>query len=98
MISPYFWLHKYNVPGPYHLWHLDGHHKVKRYHLVTHAAIDGCTRLYTFARCNDNNEESTVMQDLEVGVREFGCPSRVRAVKGVKHIVESLYKHNKQWL
>ena len=77
---------EYNVPGPHHLWHLDGHHKMKRYHLVTHAAIDGFTRLCTFARCNDNNEASTVLQDFQVGVREFGCPSRVRTDKGGENV------------
>ena len=34
----------YNVPGPQHLWHNDGHHKLIRYGLVTHGCVDGKTR------------------------------------------------------
>lgn len=34
----------YNVKGPHHLWHMDGHHKLIRYRLVTHGCIDGNTR------------------------------------------------------
>ena len=34
----------YNVPGPHHLWHNDGHHKLIRYGLVTHGCVDGNTR------------------------------------------------------
>ena len=67
----------YSVPGPHHLWHMDGYHKLRRFHLVIHAAIDGFTRLCTFARCNDNNEAATVLQDFLGGVKDFGCPSRV---------------------
>ena len=26
----------YNVEGPHHLWHMDGHHKLIRYGLITH--------------------------------------------------------------
>jgi hypothetical protein len=32
---------EYKVPGPHHLWHLDGHHKLDRWKLVTHGCIDG---------------------------------------------------------
>lgn len=81
----------YNIPGPHHLWHLDGHHKMKRFHLVIHAAVDGFTRLCTFARCNDNNEAHTVMQDFEVGVQEFGCPSRIRTDKGGENVEVGIY-------
>lgn len=34
----------YNVKGPHHLWHNDGHHKLIRYGLVTHGCVDGNTR------------------------------------------------------
>lgn len=81
----------YSVPGPHHLWHLDGHHKLKNFHLVIHAAVDGYTRLCTFVRCNDNNEARTVLQDFEVGVREFGCPSRVRTDKGGENVDVGIY-------
>lgn len=34
----------YSVPGPNHLWHGDGHHKLIRWGIVIHAFIDGHTR------------------------------------------------------
>ena len=76
----------YSVPGPHHLWHMDGYHKLNKFHLVIHAAVDGFTRLCTFARCNDNNEAATVKQDFLVGVEEFGCPSRIRTDKGGENV------------
>ena len=76
----------YSVPGPHHLWHVDGYHKLRPYHLVIHAGVDGFTRLCTFIRCNDNNEADTVLQDFLCGVRTFGCPSRVRTDKGGENV------------
>lgn len=35
---------KYAVPGPNHLWHGDGHHKLIRWGIVIHAFIDGYSR------------------------------------------------------
>lgn len=34
----------YSVPGPNHLWHGDGHHKLIRWGVVIHGFIDGFTR------------------------------------------------------
>jgi hypothetical protein len=34
----------YQVAGPHHLWHCDGNHKLKDFHLVIHGAIDGFSR------------------------------------------------------
>lgn len=36
---------KYSVPGPNSLWHIDGHHALVRWRLVTHGGIDGYSRL-----------------------------------------------------
>ena len=38
----------YNVRGPNYLWHALGNHKLIRYRLVIHAAIDGFSRLITY--------------------------------------------------
>lgn len=76
----------YDVPGPHHLWHVDGYHKLRSFHLVIHAGIDGYTRLCTFVRCNDNNTAQTVLQDFLCGVSTFGCPSRVRTDKGGENV------------
>ena len=39
---------KYSVPMPNSLWHLDGNHKLIRWKIVVHAAIDGFSRLPVF--------------------------------------------------
>jgi hypothetical protein len=39
---------EYSVPGPNHLWHLDGHHKLIRWGIVVHGVIDG----YDWMVCN----------------------------------------------
>lgn len=38
----------YNVRGPNYLWHIDGHHKLIKWRLVTHGCIDGFSRLITY--------------------------------------------------
>lgn len=40
----YFYRRVYNVAGPHHLWHHDGHHKLIRYGLITHGCVDGFSR------------------------------------------------------
>jgi hypothetical protein len=36
---------EYSVPGPNHLWHIDGHHKLIRWGIVIHSMIDGFDRM-----------------------------------------------------
>ena len=38
----------------------DGHHKLIRWRLVTHCAIDGFSQLVLFIKCSDNNRATTV--------------------------------------
>ena len=58
----------YEVPYPNFIWHLDGNHKLIRYRLVIHCAIDGFSRLITFLWCSDL---------FHRGTREFGTPEHV---------------------
>jgi len=76
----------YNVLGPHHLWHMDGNHKLSRFHLVVHAAIDGFSRACVFIHCSDNNNSSTVIHHFLPAVAEYGCPSRLRTDKGGENI------------
>lgn len=39
---------QYSVPSPNALWHLDGYHKLIRWCLVIHGAVDGYSRLIMF--------------------------------------------------
>lgn len=72
----------YSVPGPNYLWHLDGNHKLIRYKLVIHAAIDGFSRLITFIKCADNNRAETVLDEFIHATQEYGIPSRIRTDLG----------------
>lgn len=64
----------YNVPGPNYLWHADGNHKLIRYRLVIHGAIDGFSRLVTFLKCSDNNRADTVHELFISAITEFEGP------------------------
>ena len=51
--------HDYVNLGPHHMWHIDGHHKLIRYGLITHGGVDGCSRVITYMRLNNNNTTFT---------------------------------------
>lgn len=61
---------------------LDGHHKLIRWRLVTHAAIDGYSRLIVFLHCSNNNKSSTVYKHFLKAVQQYGLPSRVKSDQG----------------
>lgn len=77
---------RYNVPAPNSLWHVDGHHKLIRWGIVVHAAIDGYSRLPVFLRASDNNRADTVLDCFLEAVEVFGLPSRVRCDKGGENV------------
>lgn len=76
----------YSVPGPNYLWHVDGNHKLIRFKLVIHAAIDGFSRLITFINCADNNRAETVLDQFINATSEYGVPSRIRTDFGGENI------------
>ena len=61
----------YNVKGPHHLWHLDGNHKLKDFHLVIHGCIDGFSRNVIYLRVIDNNNANTVLDYFVQGTRTY---------------------------
>ena len=77
---------EYVVPGPHHLWHIDGHHKLIKYGLVTHGCIDGFSRAVIYLRCCNNNLSKTTMKLMKRGVEEFMIPSRIRGDKGGENV------------
>ena len=76
----------YSVPGPDALWHLDGNHKLIRWHLVIHGGIDGFSRMITFLNCSGNNKSSTVFDQFSKAIHEYGIPSRVRTDYGGENV------------
>ena len=69
----------YCVPYPNALWHLDSHHKLIRWRLVIHGAIDGFSRLVLYLECANNNQAATVVSMFKKGVSYFGLPKQITA-------------------
>lgn len=76
----------YRVPGPNAVWHVDGNHKLIRWHLVIHGAIDGYSRTITFLKCSSNNTASTVLTYFQTAVEAHGLPTRIRTDLGGENI------------
>jgi hypothetical protein len=76
----------YAVAGPNSLWHIDSHHKLVRWKFVTHAAIDGYTRMIVYVGCSNNNRASTVYNLFLSAVRNYGLPSRVHSDQGRENV------------
>ena len=72
----------YHAKGPNEVWHIDGHHKLIKWRLVTHGGIDGYSRLITFLRCSSNNTAATVLAALSSAVETYGLPKKVRSDHG----------------
>ena len=72
----------YSVPCPNYVWHIDGNHKLVRWRIVLHYAIDGYSRLIVFGSCSTNNKARTVLQLYQEAVRKYGRPFRVRTDHG----------------
>ena len=69
----------YSVPYPNFIWHLDGNHKLIRWHFVVHVGIHGFSRLVVFCQCNDNNTSQTVSDLFQRAVSQYGRPHKVQA-------------------
>ena len=84
----------YKVISPNALWHLDGYHKLIRWKIVIHGAIDGYSRLVTFLKASNNNRADTVLSAFTSAVEEYGLPSRIRIDRGGENVRVSEYMLN----
>ena len=63
---------------------IDGHHKLIRWKIITHAAIDGYGRIILCMKCSDDNKSSTVYNYFLQATENYGLLSRVRSDQGQK--------------
>ncbi|KAE8206338.1 hypothetical protein CF327_g7573 [Tilletia walkeri] len=77
---------EYFVPFVNSLWHMDGHHKLIRWKIVIHGAIDGKSRIVTYLQAAGNNRADTVAKLFLGGVAGRGWPSRVRGDHGGENV------------
>ena len=65
---------EYHAKGPNEVWHIDGHHKLIKWRLVTHGGIDGHSWI-TCTHCSSNNRADTVLAAFRSGVETYGLPN-----------------------
>lgn len=71
----------------FHFIITDSHHKLIRWRLVTHGAIDGYSRLILYLHCGSNNRATTVYESFLNAVQTHHLPSRVRSDQGLENIL-----------
>ena len=76
----------YSVPYPNYIWHIDSHHKLIRWRIITHGAVDGYSRCITYLKSSDNNRACTVQGIFCEGVSRFGLPDHIRSDHGGENI------------
>lgn len=74
---------------------VDGHHKLIRWRIVTHAGIDGYSRMVVFLKCATNNRAGTVYDAFLEAAHQYGLPSRVRCDQGREntHVARHMIHH-----
>ena len=65
---------------------MDGHHKLVRWGMVIHGAIDGFSGAVMFLKCSTNNEALTVLTLFEDAIQKFNVPARIRCDHGTENI------------
>lgn len=77
--------HVYHVEGPNSLWHIDGHHKLIRWRIITHGGIDGFSRT-RYLRSSVDNLASTVMSNFSDAISKYKVPDQIRTDLGGENV------------
>jgi hypothetical protein len=77
----------YSVPGPNSLWHIDSHHKLIRWRIITHGGIDGFSRFIVYLDCSTNNSAERVYEHFINAINKYNLPSRVRSDYGLENVL-----------
>ena len=79
----------YSVPGPDHLWHIDGYDKLKPYGFSIHGCIDGFSRrLIWLEVCPSNKNPNVIAKFFIDAVKQLkGIPMRIRCDDGSENCV-----------
>lgn len=88
----------YQVESPNALWHVDSHHKLIRWKIVVHGAIDGYSRVIPYLKASGNNRADTSLSGFLSGIERYGLPSRVRTDKGGENVLIAEYMLRKRGL
>ncbi len=75
-----------HTSGPNAVWHIDGNHKMIRWHMVIHGGIDGYSRSIVFMKCSDNNKASTVLKGFIEATESYEMPQKIRTDKGGENV------------
>ena len=75
-----------HIPYANYVWHIDSNHKLIRWRMVIHGAIDGYSRKILYLKCAKNNRASSVISYFSEAVSTFGIPDKVRSDKGGENV------------
>ena len=72
----------YSVPHANYVWHIDSKHKLIRWRMVIHGAVDGYSRKILYLKCANDNKASTVVLYFSHAAHTFGIPDKVKSNRG----------------
>lgn len=79
----------YRVKGPNHIWHCDGHDKLKPYGFAIHGCIDGFSRKLIWLTVDRSNKDPLIVVNyyLESVAKSLIVPSVLRMDKGTENFI-----------
>ena len=78
----------YETKGPFHVFHIDGHDKLKKWGFALHGGIDGFSRIVLWLNVSTTNNDPLVVANyfLQCVTRYKMAPKRLRFDRGNENI------------